>query len=250
MQLVICRTSDCFYQYVQKLEDCSDIVELKQVCEDYLHQLGGKFFKYAWIPPAITTTPAPISFFTCPDPWLNHCTEQGYNISDPKSRYCNEHSHPVEWSDHIIGKSLSSKEVPAQDYNFWQDTLDMGLGNGATIPIRGIGGSKGMFCIAYEGSYVEKEAAPLPLMEAWAMHLHSHIERLYIAQQLSRPLSEREQEVLKWTVIGKTAEEIGNILNISANTVLFHLNNLRRRLNVSNKHHLIARAFTLRLVEL
>lgn len=124
----------------------------------------------------------------------------------------------------------------------------MGMGYGATIPIRGMGGSKGMLCIAYEAAYVEHELAPLLLLEAWAMHLHTHIERLYTAQQLTSPLSQREQEILKWTVLGKTADDIAGILNLSKNTVLFHLNNLRRKLNVSNKHHLIAQAFALHLV--
>lgn len=124
----------------------------------------------------------------------------------------------------------------------------MGMGNGATIPIRGMAGSTGMLCIAYEGGYVTHESAPLPLLEAWAMHLHTHVERLHIQQQLPQPLSRREQEILKWTVLGKTADEIGDILHISTNTVLFHLGNLRRKLAVSNKHHLIAKALSLGLV--
>jgi len=237
-----------FYTQVQRLSECTTTHQLQAVCSGYLHSMGGQYYKYQWTPPAITTTHTPLTFFTCPDSWLQHYAHQGYEEYDPKIRYCDGHQHPISWNTQTIGQTLTHHQTPQQDRAFWQDTLDMGMGNGATIPIRGMGGSKGMLCIAYEAAYVEDELAPLPLLEAWAMHLHTHIERLYTAEQLTSPLSQREQEVLQWTVLGKTADDIAGILNLSTNTVLFHLNNLRRKLNVSNKHHLIAQAFALRLV--
>jgi DNA-binding CsgD family transcriptional regulator len=240
--------STYFYEQVQQLSKCTDTQQIQAVCGEYLHSLGGQYYKYQWNPPTIVTPAKYVEFFTCPDLWLEHYADQNYGENDPKIRYCNGHQHPASWNACAIGQKLASRHIPLQDQTFWQDTLDMGLGNGVTIPIRGMGGSKGMLCIAYECAYVENELAPLPLLEAWAMHLHTHMERLYTAEQLTSPLSQREQEVLQWTVLGKTADDIADILNLSTNTILFHLNNLRRKLHVSNKHHLIAQAFALRLV--
>lgn len=242
-------TSTRFYEQVQRLSQCTDTQQIEAICGEYLYSLGGQYHKYCWHPPRIISASKPIEFFTCPDSWLAHYAHQRYGTDDPKVRYCNGHQHPADWNAATIGQQLVSQQIPAQDRAFWRDTLDMGLGNGATIPIRGMGGSKGMLCITYEGAYVEAELAPLPVLEAWAMHLHFHMERLYSSQQLTSPLSQREQEVLQWTVHGKTADDIADILNISNNTVLFHLNSLRRKFNVSNKHHLIAQAFALRLVD-
>jgi len=55
-------------------------------------------------------------------------------------------------------------------------------------------------------------------------------------------LTAREKECLHWIVYGKTAWEIGMILNISKNTVIFHVENLKRKFNVNNRHHLIVKA--------
>ncbi|MBA2780316.1 hypothetical protein H1D44_15610 [Halomonas kenyensis] len=57
-----------------------------------------------------------------------------------------------------------------------------------------------------------------------------------------RPLTARELEVLKWSSEGKTVWEIGVILNLSEGTVKFHLNNIYRKLNVSNRAQAIAAA--------
>lgn len=61
-------------------------------------------------------------------------------------------------------------------------------------------------------------------------------------------LTPREQEVMHWTVAGKTAEEVGMILSCSARTVNFHLANVCQKLSVTNKRAAIARAVSLGLV--
>ncbi|GHC21325.1 hypothetical protein GCM10008094_09990 [Aidingimonas halophila] len=57
-----------------------------------------------------------------------------------------------------------------------------------------------------------------------------------------RPLSLRESEVLKWASEGKTVWEIGMILSLSEGTVKFHLRNIYRKLDVTNRAQAIATA--------
>lgn len=70
----------------------------------------------------------------------------------------------------------------------------------------------------------------------------------------SRPpdvsLSAREREVLLWAAQGKTAWETSVILGVSARTVEFHLASCRRKLGVSAKAQLVARAVAEGLVPL
>jgi len=56
-------------------------------------------------------------------------------------------------------------------------------------------------------------------------------------------LSSRQQEVLKWLIEGKSNWEIGQILNIAERTVKFHMQNLMRKLQATNRSQLIANAF-------
>lgn len=55
-------------------------------------------------------------------------------------------------------------------------------------------------------------------------------------------LTKREVEILKWTVEGKTAWEIGSILNIAERTVNFHIQNVMEKFGVHNKTQAAAKA--------
>ena len=61
-------------------------------------------------------------------------------------------------------------------------------------------------------------------------------------------LSEREKEILRWTGDGKTANEIGQILNLSHSTINFHLRNAMYKLDSSNKTNAVVKAIYLNLL--
>jgi transcriptional regulator EpsA len=74
-------------------------------------------------------------------------------------------------------------------------------------------------------------------------HLHLALLRVVPAgMALQRGLSPRETQVLRWLREGKSNEEIGHILGISALTVKNHLQRLYRLLGVSNRAHAVARS--------
>jgi DNA-binding CsgD family transcriptional regulator len=64
----------------------------------------------------------------------------------------------------------------------------------------------------------------------------------------SRVLSERESQCLIQSAGGKTTSEIGQALQISERTVVFHLSNVRRKLGATNSRHAVTKAFSLRLI--
>ena len=61
-------------------------------------------------------------------------------------------------------------------------------------------------------------------------------------------LTARETECLKWTAEGKTTWEIATIMGISERTVIFHLQNVMHKLNVSNRSHAVARAVAQQII--
>lgn len=62
-------------------------------------------------------------------------------------------------------------------------------------------------------------------------------------------LTARELEVLRWTMEGKTAWEVGVILSISEQTAARHLCNATRKLGCANKHHAVVKALRLDLIQ-
>lgn len=56
------------------------------------------------------------------------------------------------------------------------------------------------------------------------------------------PLTERQREALRWTAAGKTAWEVGAIMEIGEDTVNRHLSGARRTLGASTNAHAVALA--------
>ena len=71
-----------------------------------------------------------------------------------------------------------------------------------------------------------------------------------LSPEVNAVLNDREREVLSWTAQGKTAGEIGSILNISARTIEWHIQKARRKINAVNVVHAIALAIKAGVIEL
>jgi transcriptional regulator EpsA len=63
------------------------------------------------------------------------------------------------------------------------------------------------------------------------------------------PITERERQILGWVREGKSNQEIGKQLSISALTVKNHVQKILRKLNASNRAQAVARAMSLKLIE-
>lgn len=94
------------------------------------------------------------------------------------------------------------------------------------------------------------------LLELLMPHLHLALHRMHQHEdqrttQAMAPvtlLSKREIQVLHWVKNGKTNQEIGLILGISAPTVKNHLQKIMRKLNVNNRAQAVGKSATLRLM--
>jgi transcriptional regulator EpsA len=62
------------------------------------------------------------------------------------------------------------------------------------------------------------------------------------------PITERERQILGWVREGKSNQEIGKLLCISALTVKNHVQKILRKLNAANRAQAVARAMSLKLI--
>jgi LuxR family quorum-sensing system transcriptional regulator CciR len=62
-------------------------------------------------------------------------------------------------------------------------------------------------------------------------------------------LSDREKACLSWTASGKSSWEVGQILSISENTVVFHIKNAMRKLGAANRTLAAVKAIELGLIQ-
>jgi len=70
-----------------------------------------------------------------------------------------------------------------------------------------------------------------------------------MSPELGAPaLTPRELETLRWTMEGKTAWEVGNVLGITERTAALHVNNATHKLGCANKHQAVLKAIRLGLI--
>ncbi|PLX71248.1 MAG: hypothetical protein C0602_02325 [Denitrovibrio sp.] len=90
--------------------------------------------------------------------------------------------------------------------------------------------------------------------DAIAAYLNTHLMSSYVRIMSTRDvlrerLSDRELSVLTWLKLGKTSWEVAKILNITENTVNFHIKNIKRKLNATNRQHAVAIAIAKGAIE-
>lgn len=90
-------------------------------------------------------------------------------------------------------------------------------------------------------------------LQLFAVHAQEAALRIFMPEAPSvrsggPSLTPRELEALRWTMDGKLAWEVGEALNISERTVVFHLRNATRKLGCNSKFHAVLKAMRLGLL--
>ena len=184
-----------------------------------------------------------------PDKWMEKYLSAGYIYLDPVVEYCSASNKllPLHWQENIFDTD--------ERKCFMEDARAHGLTSGVSIPVRGGNSDVAVFSVA--NPFNSADAHAHSAHQAGAMYvisscLHEAIKNLVYAQELgdveSPKLTSKEIECLTWWGSGKTVDEIGLILAISARTVRFHLDNAKSKLDANTKSQAIARACSLGLI--
>lgn len=175
--------------------------------------------------------------------WVGRYVEEDYASADPIMRECYAGRLPIRWTDSYRSNSRSRKES-----NMMSDAWEHGLKRGLTIPVHGPSGEIGVLSLNSDLSdreFMQVTETNQHEVHVIAHHFHSEIQgKLKREVIVPKPiaLTNREVEILKWTVEGKTAWEIGSILNIAERTVNFHIQNVMEKFGVHNKTQAAAKA--------
>lgn len=103
----------------------------------------------------------------------------------------------------------------------------------------------------------EDAARQIYVLKFLVPHLHVALVRSVVSTQGKAPptvdekesLSKRQMEVLSWIHKGKTNWEIARILELSEDTVKYHVKQIHAKLGVINRAQAVAKALRLKLIE-
>jgi DNA-binding CsgD family transcriptional regulator len=186
---------------------------------------------------------APTVIITYPEAWSQHYFESGYLAIDPIVSLTPVARRAYWWSD--------LQGLTPQQKNMFREADEFGLRNGLCVPIHGPLGS--VFAVSLATSQWEKPAPGTDqTLTVLSNQMHTVLLSLLengkegFCDQIH--LSDRERECLLWSTRGKSSWDIGEVLNISDNTVNFHLKSAMKKLKASSRIMAITKAIRMGLL--
>jgi DNA-binding CsgD family transcriptional regulator len=171
--------------------------------------------------------------------------QQNWRV-DPVMQHCKRQSMPIIWSQKTyVSQGLGS---------MWEEQARFGYRNGIALALHMPEG-KHFFLGVDRDQPVPMHAGELTRVVAdlqlFAVHAQDAALRILApgaAESGAPSLTPRELETLRWTMEGKTAREVGEVLGITERTAALHVNNATHKLGCVNKHQAVLKALRLGLI--
>ncbi len=236
--------------HLRAFEEASSIEALTTDIDRVVKPLGIDHWVYAVDLPLVNDHPNQLHMGTYPEAWVTRYFEMDYINIDPIITHCHDHATPMSWDEaqqhhrRIVDPHLQKIR------NMFSEAREFGLGSGVSIPLHGPGVSWGLMSFTSSRLTSEDLAVILPELHMLAHFAHEAARQFVRSKIPSRlpSLTKRERECLSWAAEGKTSWEIGQLLNISERTSIFHLQNATHKLGVSGRQAAIARAVSMGLI--
>ena len=141
--------------------------------------------------------------------------------------------------------------IGRQGQKFMAEARDFQFIDGFSVPIHSLMGFRAIVTFAADRVDLSTEARGA--LHMISIYAHNKIKELKSGgkeQLIERGvhLTLREKECISWCAEGKTAWEISTILGISERTVAHILENAQRKMNTTNRTHLIAESLRAGLI--
>ncbi|MFT3955192.1 MAG: autoinducer binding domain-containing protein [Piscinibacter sp.] len=187
-----------------------------------------------------------ISVDNAPDSFRDVYESMEQGRQDPVMQHCKRQSVPIIWNrDTYLGVGQS---------DLWDAQARYGYHTGIALALH-LPEGRHFFLGVDRDQSLPSDRSELTRMVAdlqlFAVHAQEAAMRIMLpaAKDPALPaLTPREVESLRWTMDGKTAWEVGNILGISERTAVLHVNNAMHKLGCINKHQAVLKALRLGLI--
>ena len=174
--------------------------------------------------------------------WLKIYDDGRYAEIDPIARRLRGSVVPFEHDEVPYGSNPRAAELR-------QRRRDFGFASGLSVPIFGPTGSTGYVSYAIFKGLKPDLPAHKRTFHLMTLYAADRICSLRSAGSAHKPIvTNRQREVLTWVAAGKSAWEIGEILNISARTVEEHAQQVLQRLGAVNRTQAVAVAIRYRFI--
>jgi DNA-binding CsgD family transcriptional regulator len=229
--------------FMDRLKGADSLDEQRRVFERTIKDQGFKFYTYNITKVAGLGDHTPVFTTSYPTEWVQRYLSENYYTIDPLVLEGPRRRLPFLWSDVAQPTELTRKQG-----QLYSEAADLGILNGMTIPIHGRDGEYAAINLIPDGTLKEQKetmAVQRHAAHLIALYYHAHSGVSLLEQRLEKlttSLTPRETEILTWIARGKSSWEVSQILSVSERTILFHIDNAKRKMGVSSRTHLVVRA--------
>ncbi|WP_077046016.1 LuxR family transcriptional regulator [Pseudomonas sp. KK4] len=216
---------------LEQISSTTDLGNAFQTSLGFVKNIGFKFFAFSTTCPTKTEHFHKPLFNNYPVAWSREYEKKKLVAADPVVAHCNQSTLPVLWSEDLFCNTPW----------IWNALEREGIQHGWSQAVHD---EESGLCSILS---LARSHCPISAWELYenlgfttfiAHHLHDLVART-LPQEAKKVcatnLSDREVDVLNLAATGKTAYESARILNLSARTVNFHVQEAIRKLGVNNK---------------
>ncbi|KRR04398.1 hypothetical protein CQ12_34360 [Bradyrhizobium jicamae] len=228
-----------FQEFIDSIQTAADPTDFERIATRLTQNLGFQRFAYLRL-----TGDTPMLISSYPKSWTSRYFQLGYQQLDPVVRRARVEHAMFSW-----GGEGSAPVGNREQRRFFDEAATFGIRSGVTVPIRGGFGRMAAFTLATDDRDVQTErlvADWKDLVHLVGLYFHSHVAaRLDVPSTdklAGSELTQRERQCLAWIAQGKTAADIAVLVQIAPRTVVFHLENARRKLGAASIAQCVAEA--------
>ncbi|MDB5522337.1 MAG: transcriptional regulator, LuxR family [Rhizobium sp.] len=238
------REHDIFQSTVATLTAAAvDRVDPGQALLEFVDALGFDFFSYAIFATRSPKIKSGLILTNYSSKWTERYREHAYHNDDPIVMDSRKARLPFRWGSkqYLSGLDQDSQKM-------MREAMDFNIMQGFTVPIHGPDGECGLFS-GIHALAADDVTEPWSTSHHWLVALAPYVHAFGVSYGEDRHddrepvvLTEHERTCLSWTLKGKTAWEISQIIGRSKPTVEYHLQKAIKKLDASNKAHAAALA--------
>lgn len=208
--------------------------DVLDVYETAIRDVGAQYLAVIFLPRGGERIEDASLAWKVPASWKEHYSKENFFQRDPAVRHSCRTLLPFEWES-----APCDRETEREWAEVMHRGRDFGVQKGLVVPVPSLSGNIGAVWVG--GPNFDERKAHTPYLHSLGLHLFHRLEKL-AAPRFDRKstLTKREREILAWVSEGKTAWEIGCILNISQRTVEWHVDRVCKRLGAANRLQAVA----------
>lgn len=181
-----------------------------------------------------------------PDNWMEFYVERNLQVTDPVRHKMYAAPGVFTWQSLVEPRHLTKTQVQTLEMG-----KDAGLRDGIGIPLRGPRGAIAGVGAASSAGGVDMDKNTLSLAQLLSQQFYTAF--LALEQPEDLPciiLSDREQEILLLSALGKSRTSIGDIMCLSEHTIDYHIRKILKKLDANNMVLATLKALNMGLIQM